>query len=269
MGPPNMTTRKSKIARLPFNIREELNHQIMDNVPTKDILSWLNTHLMVRHYMERLFQNRFITDQNLSEWRQGAYLEWLDYRSCVEDVRDLSEQAARAALTDISGEHLLLALTAMFARMIKNMEKTPEIPFNRKVIVMQHLIKMALSLRRSEQRDETLSLKREQLELLREKTSHKSPSSCPPSPSEARASSFSNNLRAIPAHPLHPKAPEIRRPPAPLDPNIYPGHPDWPPTSPDSYNTPPDPNEPPEPDAGPDGPYAPAPPSGITPPIAP
>ena len=37
-----MTTRKSKIARLPFNIREQLNHQIMDNVPTKDILSWLN-----------------------------------------------------------------------------------------------------------------------------------------------------------------------------------------------------------------------------------
>jgi len=58
-----MTTRKSKIARLPFNIREQLNHQIMDNVPAKDILSWLNTDPMVRHYMERLFQNPFITDQ--------------------------------------------------------------------------------------------------------------------------------------------------------------------------------------------------------------
>jgi len=275
-----MTTHRSKIARLPFNIREELNHQIMDNVPTKDILNWLNTHPMVRHYMERLFQNRFITEQNLSEWRQGAYQEWLDYRSCVEDVRDLSEQAARAALTDISGEHLLVALTAMFARMIKNMEKTPEIPFNRRVLVVQNLIKMALSLRRSEQRDEALRLKREQLEILREKNGHTSPStrraeasadaaSCPPSSNGPRASAFSNNLRAIPAHPLHPKAPEIRRPPAPLDPNIYPGHPDWPPTPSGFRNTPPDPNEPPEPDAGPDGPYAPAPPSGITPPIAP
>ena len=35
MGPPNMTTRKRKIARIPFNIREELNHQIMDSVPPK------------------------------------------------------------------------------------------------------------------------------------------------------------------------------------------------------------------------------------------
>ena len=58
-----MTTRKSKIARLPFNIREDLNHQIMDNVPTKDILGWLNSDPTVRHYMERLFQNRFITEQ--------------------------------------------------------------------------------------------------------------------------------------------------------------------------------------------------------------
>ena len=257
-----MTTRKSKIARLPFNIREQLNHQIMDNVPAKDILSWLNTDPMVRHYMERLFQNRYITEQNLSEWRQDAYQEWLDYRSCVEDVRDLSEQAARAALTDISGEHLLVALTAMFARMIKNMEKTDEIAFNRRVLVVQNLIKMALSLRRSEQRDEALRLKREQLEFLREKNGHKSPSSCPPSSNGPRASAFSNNLRAIPAHPLHPKAPEIRRPPAPPDPNLYPGHPDWPPTSSGFRNTPPDPNEPPEPDAGPDGPYAPKPPSG-------
>ncbi len=258
-----MTTHRSKIARLPFNIREELNHQIMDNVPTKEILSWLNTDPMVRHYMERLFQNRFITEQNLSEWRQGAYQEWLDYRSCVEDVRDLSEQAARAALTDISGEHLLVALTAMFARMIKNMEKTDEIAFNRKVLVVQNLIKMALSLRRSEQRDEALRLNRERLELLREKNGNKSPSSCPPSSNGPRASAFSNNLRALPAHPLHPKAPEIRRPPAPLDPSIHPGHPDWPPTPPEWRNTPPDPNEPPEPDAGPDGPYAPAPSSGI------
>ncbi len=46
----------------------------------------------------------------LSKWRQGAYREWLDCRSCVEDVRDLSEQAARATLTDISGEHLNLDL---------------------------------------------------------------------------------------------------------------------------------------------------------------
>jgi hypothetical protein len=127
---------------------------------------------------------------------------------------------------------------------------------------MEDLIKMALSLRRSEQRDEALRLKREQLEILREKKGHRSPSSCPPGPYDMRASSFSNNLRAETAHPLHPKAPPIRRPPPPLDPNIGPGHPDWSPEPPASWVILPDPNEPPEPDAGPDGPYAPKPSSG-------
>ena len=255
-----MTTRNGKIARLPFNIREELNHQLKDNVPVKDILSWLNTDSTVRHYMERLFQGRYITEQNVSEWRQGGHQEWLTYLSCIEDVRDLSEDAVRMALTDISGEHLLLALTAMFAQMVKNMEDTPEIAFNRKLIVLQHLTKLALSLRRSEQKDERLKIDRERLEILRQKKGDKSPSSYPPSPFETRVSSYSS-VRPCPAHPLHPKAPEIRRPPAPIDPDLYPGDPDWPPTPPEFYKNGPDPDEPPEPDAGPDGPYAPASPA--------
>ena len=251
-----MTTRKSKIARLPFNIREEINHQLADNLPAKDILHWLNSHSTVRYYMERLFQGRYITEQNLSEWRQGGHQEWLTYHSTIETVRDLSEDAVRAALTDISAEHLLLALTASFAAMIKKQDQTPEIPFNRKLIVMQHLIKTALSLRRSEQKDERLKLDRERLEILRAKKGGKSLSSCPPSPDETRASSFSSARPPSPAHPLHPKAPAIRRPPPPIDPNVRPGDPDWPPTSPEFYNHGPDPDEPPDPDSGPDGPYA-------------
>ena len=117
------------------------------------------------------------------------------------------------------------------AHMTTRKSKIARLPFQPRGPRRAELIKMALSLRRSEQRDEALRLNRERLELLREKEGHKSPSSSPPSPNGARASSYSNNLRAIPAHPLHPKAPEIRRPPAPPDPNLYPGHPDWPPTS--------------------------------------
>ena len=37
-----------------------------------------------------------------------------------------------------------------------------------------------------------------------------------------------HNFRSVPAHPTHLRASEIRRPPAPLDPIIYPGHPDRP-----------------------------------------
>ena len=239
-----MTARKSKIGRLPFNIREELNHMLADNLPAKDILHWLNSHPTVRRFMKILFQGRDITEQNLSEWRQGGHEEWLTYHSTIETVRDLSEDAVRVALTDISGEHLLLALTANFAAMVKKQDQTPEIPFNRKLIVMQNLIKTALSLRRSEQKDERLKLDRERLEILRAKKGGKSLSSCPPSTDETRASSFSSARPPSPAHPLHPKAPPIRRPPPPIDPNLYPDDPDWRPGPAEDYRCGPDPDDP-------------------------
>jgi len=253
-----MTTRKGKIARLPFNIREDINHRLHENVPVKDILIWLNTDGDVRNHMDRLFQSRYITEQNISEWRQGGYQDWLTYNSTIDTVRELSEDAVRVALTDISAEHLLLALTAMFAEMIKNLGVTEEIPYNRKLIVLQDLIKMALSMRRSEQRDTRLKLDAERLAILREKNSDKSPSS-----GSSRASSY-DRLRPCPAHPLHPKAPEIWRPPAPIDPDAYPGDPDWPPKTPEFYKSGPAPDESLEPDAGPDGPYAPSPSSGLS-----
>jgi len=137
-----MPTRKGKIGRLPFNIREDLNHRIMDNVPTNEILIWLATDAMVTDVLRQLFEGRKITEQNLSEWRQGGYQEWLTYRSTIENVRDLAENATRVALTDITAEHLLLVLTATFAEMKQVWGRMDEIAFNRKLIVMQDLIKL-------------------------------------------------------------------------------------------------------------------------------
>jgi hypothetical protein len=227
--------RSLNIARLPFNIREDLNNRLLENVPVKDILIFLNTDSTVRHYMEMLFQGRPISEQNISEWRQGGYQEWLAYRSCIENVRDLSEDAARVALTGVSAEHPLLAITATFAEMVKKWGAMPEIAFNRKLIVLQDLVNMALALRRSEQKGARLQLDRERLEILREKHRDKSKSSYSP-----RTPSHSGAPKPV-AHPLHSKAPEIRRPPAP---DLYPNDPDWPATPPEFYRSGPSPDDP-------------------------
>ena len=234
-----MTTRNGKIARLPFNIREELNNRLLENVPVKDILIFLNTDSTVRYCMDMLFQGRCITEQNVSEWRQGGYEEWLLYRSCLGNVRDLSEDAARAAITGISGEHLLLCLTASFADLLKKQGETPEIEFNRKLIVLEHLTKLALSIRKSEQKDERLKIDHERLEILREKHRDKSPSSYSP-----RVQSHIGARESIAAYPLHPKAAAIRRPPPPHDPDLYPNEPDWPPKPPECYRSGPSPDDP-------------------------
>jgi hypothetical protein len=174
-----MTTRNGKVARLPFEIREELNHRLLENEAVKSILEWLNADSTVRHFMETLFEGRPITEQNISEWRQGGYEEWLIYHSYLGNVSDLSENATRVALTGINAEHLLLILTAAFADLLHKQDTTDEILFNRRLIVLQHLTKTALSMRRSEQSDARLQLDRERLEILREKHHDKSPSSSP------------------------------------------------------------------------------------------
>jgi hypothetical protein len=204
-----MTTRNGKIARLPFDIREEINHRLLDNEPAKNIVTWLNTDSTARVCLERLFEGRPITEQNISEWRQGGYEEWLAERSCLESVQGLSEKAARVALTDINAEHLLMIITATYAELLHKWDKTPEIAFNRKLIVLQNLATTALAMRRSEQRDTRLRLDRERLEILRQRLREK-PSS---SPSSSKCRSLGGHT--ISAHPHHPKAPDIRRPPVP------------------------------------------------------
>jgi len=175
----------------------------------------------------------------VSEWRQGGYEEWLLYRSCLGNVRDLSEDAARAAITGINAEHLLVCLTASFADLLKKQGQTPEIEFKRKLIVLEHLTKLALSMRKSEQKDERLKIDHERLEILREKHRDKSPSSYSP-----RVQSHIGARESIAAYPLHPKAAAIRRPPPPPDPDLYPDEPDWPPKPPECYRSGPSPDDP-------------------------
>jgi hypothetical protein len=202
-------SRGFNIARLPFEIRELINHQLLDNEPAKNIVTWLNTDSAVRVCIERLFEGRPVTEHNISEWRQGGYEEWLAERACLENICDLSEKAARVSLTDISAEHLLMVLTASYADLLQKWDTTPEIAFNRKLIVLQNLTTTALAMRRSEQRDIRLKLDRDRVEILRQGLREKFLASSPSSKTRSLAG------RPIAAHPNHPKAPEMRRPPVP------------------------------------------------------
>jgi hypothetical protein len=84
-----MTTRNGKIARLPHNIREQLNQRLQDGVQGKDLVAWLNGLPAVRSIIEQEFGSRPIREQNLSEWRTGGYLDWLSQRTALEKAREL------------------------------------------------------------------------------------------------------------------------------------------------------------------------------------
>jgi len=74
---PNGRARCGKIARLPIEIREQLNRHLCDNQPGPDILGWLNSLLQTRQILDAQFHGAPISKQNLSQWRHGGYADWL------------------------------------------------------------------------------------------------------------------------------------------------------------------------------------------------
>ena len=87
-------TRNGKIARLPHTLREQLNRRMADGEQGKKLVPWLNGLPEVRAVMAREFAGRPIREQNLSEWKQGGYREWLLQQEALKGVGKFREEAA-------------------------------------------------------------------------------------------------------------------------------------------------------------------------------
>jgi hypothetical protein len=66
-----------KIARLPRDIRQQINTRLHEGHHGKQIVQWLNALPEVKAILAENFAARPIKEQNLSNWRRGGYQEWL------------------------------------------------------------------------------------------------------------------------------------------------------------------------------------------------
>jgi hypothetical protein len=82
--------RNGKIARLPRAVRSQLNSRLQEGEQGKQIVQWLNSLPEVQAVLSESFSGHPVTEQNLSDWRQGGFEEW---RVC----QDLLAQAAELA----------------------------------------------------------------------------------------------------------------------------------------------------------------------------
>jgi hypothetical protein len=248
-----MKTRNGKIAHLPFQIREELNIRLANGEPGNKLVEWLNTHPAVIEVMNNCFGGRPVSEQNLSEWRNGGYEQWAMLNACLGETTGLSESAGLIAENGIDTRNLLLVITAHYAGMIQRWNITPVEDLDRMMSVFKSLTNAVLAVRRSEQRDARLEIDRERLEILREKRASKSASSASspastsgesPSPSQAPSGSPADHLSAAspspeaaptsqPAHP-HPKNAAAPVPPVPPVPPVLAQNRALPPTTPPS-----------------------------------
>jgi len=82
--------RVGKVARLPAEIREQINRRLYDGQTGKQIIRWLATQKCDGHPAD-------ITDSNMTQWRNGGYQEWLKSEGQVEKIKDRAELAMRMA----------------------------------------------------------------------------------------------------------------------------------------------------------------------------
>jgi len=86
-------TRIGKIARLPRNIRETLNTRLDNGEPFDDILLWLNSLSEVRFILASHFEDRPVSQQNLTAWKAGGFRDWQRAQHLSDGVDRLLETA--------------------------------------------------------------------------------------------------------------------------------------------------------------------------------
>src|SRR2546428_11367956 len=79
--------KNAKIAHLPHQIREQLNHRLQNGEQTKTLLHWLNALPEVKALLEAEFGGHPLNKQTLSDWELGGFREWQNRQDALDFVR--------------------------------------------------------------------------------------------------------------------------------------------------------------------------------------
>jgi hypothetical protein len=159
-------TRTGKIARLPHSIRELLNRRLHNGEQGTKLLKWLNGLPAVQEVLAREFSGRPISEQNLSEWKQGGFEDWLRHektrewvRALAEESGDLGEEAGDVSVADLLSAPLAVALGRWINELTAGAQNDPG---QRKWLLA--IARELADLRRCDHEEERLRTERERRE---------------------------------------------------------------------------------------------------------
>ena len=118
--------RTGKIARLPREIRDQLNQRLNDGQPGRRLVTWLNSLPEVQQVLAADFDGRPLNEQNLSDWKAGGYLDWQTRLETLAQSRELAADSHElATATDGKlNDHLTTMLSARYAVAPRRMGQT-------------------------------------------------------------------------------------------------------------------------------------------------
>jgi hypothetical protein len=160
----------SKIALLPENIRQELNRRLQAGETAFHLVDWINALPEAQAVFVAESSEPAVNEEDLSNWQQGGYRDWLAQQEAVAEVRravaeakELS-QAADGTLTD----HLATLVAGQYAIAIRKFAAA-----SRNGAVDWNLLRATchdlVDLRRGDHSAESLRIARERLEMERAK----------------------------------------------------------------------------------------------------
>ncbi len=163
--------RTGKIARLPREVREELNRRMAAAEPGGSLLRWLNGLPAMQDVLGREFGGKPVSKQNLCKWRAGGFAQWQARRDLLEQQREMAASVSQlpqpADATDGKWtDHLanLLAVRYTTAMMRWSGEK----PF-RDLRTLRALCQDVVQLRRGDHNVVRMKMEQERREYEHEK----------------------------------------------------------------------------------------------------
>jgi hypothetical protein len=125
-------TRRGKIARLPKEVRDELNQRLQNGEAGTQLIEWLNGLKKVQAVLKADFDGRPINDQNLSEWRAGGYSDWervMELQARAQQLQEnsagLEEAAGGAGISNYYSTLLAVKITELADALLEK-ETDPE-----------------------------------------------------------------------------------------------------------------------------------------------
>ncbi len=164
--------RSGKIARLPRSIRDELNQRLDDGGLGVQLVAWLNELPEVKEVLAAYFEGRVITEDNLSEWRRGGFLDWRSQRDAlafIADMRSEGNELGKVTVAELA-EPLTMALMAHYTAAVNRSNGDDIEEPRERVKRLSKSLRDVVRLRRCELARERTQIQRESLEIKREKT---------------------------------------------------------------------------------------------------
>ena len=163
----NTRSYRSKIGRLPFAVRNELNERIRDGKSGAEILVWLNCLPAVKKVMREL-KTSIVNAQNLTDWRSSGYRDWLDDQDRADRIRRLAEVSQTLA-TAAGGNAAGVGCNIATAKIMDILEAADE---DQVADLATALVKLRASENAAQKvalAEEKNAIQKEQLELSRAK----------------------------------------------------------------------------------------------------